>query len=81
MSNPAYSLDLAPCDFFCLQKLRNQQFSSPEEVVEEYEKHVSEVNVGCRGVCSGGAAAPAGGGRGLKATPPNLTICTRIAHR
>ncbi|GBP73781.1 hypothetical protein EVAR_42953_1 [Eumeta japonica] len=46
--NPAYSPDLAPCDFCLFAKMKNQLcsqvFSSPEEeAAEEYEKHVSEV--------------------------------------
>lgn len=47
MSHPAYSPDLAPCDFYLFPKIKNQlrgkRFSSPDEAVEEYEKHVSEV--------------------------------------
>ncbi|GBP63520.1 hypothetical protein EVAR_45680_1 [Eumeta japonica] len=39
MSNLVYNLDLAPCGFFLLAKirhqLRGQRFSSPEEAVEE----------------------------------------------
>ncbi|GBP34221.1 Mariner Mos1 transposase [Eumeta japonica] len=47
MSNPAYRPDLASCDSFLFPKIKNQlrgqRFSSPEEAVEEYEKHVSAV--------------------------------------
>ena len=41
MSHPAYSPDLAPCDFYLFPKIKNQlrgqRFSSPEEAVKEYE--------------------------------------------
>ncbi|GBP18490.1 hypothetical protein EVAR_93895_1 [Eumeta japonica] len=46
MSSPAYSPDLVPRDFYLFAKIKNhlrgQQFSSLEEAMDEYEKHVSE---------------------------------------
>ncbi|GBP57888.1 hypothetical protein EVAR_37442_1 [Eumeta japonica] len=42
MSDPAYSLGLAPCDFEVKDQLRVQRFSTSKEAVIEYEKHVSK---------------------------------------
>ncbi|GBO99610.1 Mariner Mos1 transposase [Eumeta japonica] len=47
ISNPAYSTDLAPCGYFLFAKIKSQlhgqRFSSPEEAVEKYRKHISKV--------------------------------------
>lgn len=47
MSHCPYSPDLSPNDFFLFpnvkQKMREQRFSSPEEAVEAYKMHVSEI--------------------------------------
>ncbi|GBP92724.1 hypothetical protein EVAR_66045_1 [Eumeta japonica] len=43
MCNPAYSFDLAPCWHKIKNRLPSQRLLSPEETIEEYEKHVSEV--------------------------------------
>jgi len=47
MGHPPYSLDLAPNDFFLFpyvkNKLRGQQFSTPEEAVTTFKNHILEV--------------------------------------
>lgn len=47
MSHCPYSPDLSPNDFFLFpnvkQKMRGQRFSSPEEAVEAFKMHVSEI--------------------------------------
>ena len=47
MTHPAYSPDLAPCDFFlfpkCKEILKGQIFSSPEEAVNEFKDVIGEL--------------------------------------
>ena len=47
MSHCPYSPDLSPNDFFLFpnikQKMRGQRFSSPQEAVESFQNHISEV--------------------------------------
>lgn len=47
LGQPPYSLDLAPCDFFLLSKIKNQlkgiQISSPEDALSAFEQAVNEV--------------------------------------
>lgn len=47
MGHPPYSPDLAPNDFFLFpsvkNKLRGQRFSTPEEAVDAFKTHVSEI--------------------------------------
>ena len=47
MGHPPYSPDLAPNDFFLFpyvkNKLRGQRFSTPEEAVDAFKSHVSDI--------------------------------------
>ena len=47
MSHCPYSPDLSPNDFFLFpnvkKKMRGQLFSSPQEAVESFQNHISEV--------------------------------------
>ena len=47
MSHPPYSPDLLPDDFFLFpyvkNKIKPQRFSTPEETVDAFRMHVSEI--------------------------------------
>ena len=47
LSHPRYSPDLAPNDFFLFpyveNKMRRQRFSTPEEAVDAFSRHVLQI--------------------------------------
>ena len=48
MRNLPYSLDLSPNDFFLFpyvkNKMRGERFSTPEETIDAFRMHVSEIS-------------------------------------